>query len=228
MSQTISRSRAEPERAFYDRMYRTKNYFGHSRWVFRPFIRALIAVSGLAPGSRVLDAGCGQGFFSDLLAAEGLRVFSTDISVVGLAVTRANARNSRVFASDLMTAAFVRPFDAVFIRSCSLFNTSELTRLRPFIRQLHGMVRPGGVVIFVYNTNASGARGSWTHHRLEDLQASFVEFPSEVAVYLANKLDVLVLGTRAFSAQMTRANKLLARLTGFGAEAVVLSRTPAA
>ena len=230
MGEITAGASVEPEREFYDRAYSSSNYFHYDDRLFGPFIRGLIAISGLKKGAQVLDAGCGQGFFSHLLSKEGLEVFSTDISLVGLAAARAavGGRSSRVFASDLNHSAFIRPFDGVFIRSCTLFNTTDLARRRRFIDTLHGMVKPGGIVMFVYNTNLSGPGGNWTHHRLEDLRASFTMGRTDIAVYLVNKVDVLVLGSRAFNRTMTRANERLARLTGWGAEAVILSRVASA
>ena len=54
--------------ATYDRFYRQPNYFHYRDWLYRPFIRALIKAAGLKRGSRVLDVGCGQGFFTALFA----------------------------------------------------------------------------------------------------------------------------------------------------------------
>ena len=69
----------ENEAATYNRFYRQPNYFQYRDWLYRPFIRALIKAAGLKRGSRVLDVGCGQGFFTALFADEGMDSLGADI-----------------------------------------------------------------------------------------------------------------------------------------------------
>jgi hypothetical protein len=53
--------------ASYERNYQRPNFFGHRSWLYRPYIKALANKAGLKDKDRVLDLGCGQGFFTSLL-----------------------------------------------------------------------------------------------------------------------------------------------------------------
>ena len=216
-------------RRFYDDVYRKDNYFAHKQRLYRPFVRSLIAAAGLKRGSDVLDAGCGQGFFSHLLAAEGMTVYGTDMSVVGLqrAKELCDGRTAtRFFASDLNCPASTHRFDCVFIRSCSLFNTDRLDQCVTPVSRLLAMVKPNGLFIFVYNTNLSAASGQWRQHRLEDIRSLLDQSCRGVHLYFVNKVDTLLFGRWAFNKPLTSVNAFVAGRTGYGGEAVAVYRTP--
>src|SRR5215813_11357591 len=78
----------EPEResvaATYNRNYRHLDFFGYKEWLYRPYIKALAKKAGLKAGCRILDAGCGQGFFTWLFADLGFAAVGADISEGGI------------------------------------------------------------------------------------------------------------------------------------------------
>jgi hypothetical protein len=39
----------------YDEKYSSSNYFGYREWLYRPFVKALVAKIRLCPGARLLD-----------------------------------------------------------------------------------------------------------------------------------------------------------------------------
>jgi len=53
------------------------------------YSRLRLVLDDVAPGSRVLDSGCGPGFLAALLAEHGVDVVGTDVSRVGPERTRA-------------------------------------------------------------------------------------------------------------------------------------------
>jgi protein-L-isoaspartate O-methyltransferase len=54
----------------YDDKYRRAHYFRYRQWLYRPFVEALVNKANLRAGCRVLDVGCGQGFFVRRLRIE--------------------------------------------------------------------------------------------------------------------------------------------------------------
>jgi cyclopropane fatty-acyl-phospholipid synthase-like methyltransferase len=72
----------------YNRMYQRANYFGYKEWLYGPYIAAVSAKAGLGPDSRVLDVGCGQGFFSKLLHRTSSNVLGIDLSATGISNAR--------------------------------------------------------------------------------------------------------------------------------------------
>ena len=68
----------------YDENYRHENYFRDRTWLYLPFIKALVKKAALRKGFSILDAGCGQGFFTSLFARLGLKATGVDLSVEGI------------------------------------------------------------------------------------------------------------------------------------------------
>lgn len=76
------------EVAFFDRFAAADDYD-----VFQPrakarIMDAFVRLSGLKPGARVLDVGCGSGTFTGLLAERGYRASGLDISPKLVALAR--------------------------------------------------------------------------------------------------------------------------------------------
>jgi SAM-dependent methyltransferase len=120
--------------------------------VFRPSMDALLRSAGIGPGLRVLDAGCGAGDVSflvaELVGPEG-QVVGVDRSAAVLATA-----HSRLAALHLPQVTFLESdldvvtpdgvFDAVVGRQVLAYVANPvavLTRLASF-------VRPGGLVVF--------------------------------------------------------------------------------
>jgi precorrin-6B methylase 2 len=112
----------------------------------------VFARAGLAPGMRVLDVGCGAGDVSLLAAAfvgKDGSVLGIDQSPesVALASERANAAgldNVRFEVGQLETFRKAETFDALVGRLVLLY----LKEPAAVVRQLAGLVRPGGVIVF--------------------------------------------------------------------------------
>lgn len=108
----------------------------------------------LPPGGQVLELASGTGTDAIYLAGQGLQVHATDIAPGMLA--RLEAKVARLGLSDRVTTqrcSFTNldgiqggPYDAVF---SNLGGLNCLSDLRPVIRSLPRLLRPGGVVTWV-------------------------------------------------------------------------------
>lgn len=215
-------------RAFYDEAYRTADLFHYNERMYRAYVKTLVAVARLKKGAAVLDAGCGQGLFTRLFAAEGMQVFSTDVSLVGLQQARARygPAVARPFVSDLYRSA-IRPdfgFDCVFVRSCSLYNTDRVDSCVATTQILMSLVRVGGLMILAYNTNLSGQGENWRQHRLEEMRLLLRSANVRYHLYFISRIDTVVLGRLAFSNVVTAINEWISRNTGIGGEIVAVIR----
>ena len=97
----------------------------------------------LAPGSRVLDLGCGTGLpTARQLAEAGLRVVGTDLSAGMVALSRDNVPRAEFHRLDIADTAeaALGPFDgAVAFFSLLMLPRAEIPHA---LRALHGMLRP--------------------------------------------------------------------------------------
>jgi SAM-dependent methyltransferase len=114
--------------------------------------RLAIELAGIAPGMRVLDAGCGPGNVSLLLAH---RVGSTGeviavdrapeaLTTVAQRAEAADLDNIHIVQDDVTTLTLDAPVDAVFGRLILMHVGDPVAVLR----NLAGQVAPGGIVAF--------------------------------------------------------------------------------
>ncbi len=105
----------------------------------------------LAAGARVLDAGCGAGLLTADLVQRGYFVHGVDVSSKMLEVARRNMKEHDLPAdrwelacTDVVSAAFPDGcFDGVAALGFLQYQTDELAALR----ELHRILRPGGVLV---------------------------------------------------------------------------------
>jgi SAM-dependent methyltransferase len=207
----------------YDQKYRTPNFFGDRLWLYRPFVAELVRKAELNAGSRLLDAGCGQGFFTALFAEQGVKALGVDVSSVGIeAANQAyHTSGARFEVGDVLRLSPQEKFDCVFTRSCSLYNSDEFAWDTAVTERLLSYVRPGGVLIFDYYTRlARNARAdTWRYHSLSQAQEHFSKFRSS-EVYFSLRLDAKLLGRIVFSRAATRFASVLSTKFDLGGELV--------
>lgn len=100
---------------------------------------------GLTPETLWLDAGCGAGTYSRLLAREGAQVVAVDYSP--LTLRKARARSDGADCAWVVSDVRRLPFRAAqFDGALCLGVLQALSASAPAVRELARAVRPGGVV----------------------------------------------------------------------------------
>ena len=103
--------------------------------------RLAFLLAGLEPGWRVLDVGCGEGFFCEALAARGVAVAGTDVSRV--AIERARARVPAVEFATCAEGSL--PFAAASFHAAWLGEVLEHVRDGiSLLEEVARVVGPGG------------------------------------------------------------------------------------
>jgi SAM-dependent methyltransferase len=140
--------------AFYDRLapdYDEMTGFGRRFVHEKPFFRLLVENHRI---STALDAGCGTGFHSLLLAQLGVSVTAVDISGEMLERLERHGREMaldiRRVRSDLqgIKDAAPGPFDAVFCMGNTLPHLLSETDIRLTLANFATILRPGGILFF--------------------------------------------------------------------------------
>jgi ubiquinone/menaquinone biosynthesis C-methylase UbiE len=211
----------------YDQKYRTHNYFHYRSWLFGPFVRAMVLKAKLKPGQNVLDVGCGQGLFSSFFGGMGLHTLGIDISPEGIRSASATygSPHTRFEVADVRSIDFDTQFDCVFVRACSLYNTTDLESARETTTRLLGMVKGGGVLIFDYYTNLCSKKSSatWMYHSMSGIRRHFTEYWGS-RTYFSLRIDTLFAGRFAFSGLFSAVGAFLSSTLGIGGDVVVFVR----
>ena len=120
----------------------------------RSMVREHVAREG--PLGRVVEFGCGTGFFTDVLAGKAERLVATDVApgMVQLAERRVQATNVSFQVEDCQQSSFADGcFDTAFISLVLHFTEPART-----VREMHRLLRGGGTLLVV-NLDPGGLTG---------------------------------------------------------------------
>ncbi|HZR40986.1 MAG TPA: class I SAM-dependent methyltransferase [Ktedonobacteraceae bacterium] len=117
-----------------------------------PMMSSFLQVVGDVSGLTVLDAGCGEGYLSRILAQRGANVTGIDVSapLVEIARTKAFADRISYQVADLSQplAAYQGYFDLV----ASFFVLNDVYDYRGFLRTLGAALKYGGRLVLFMNS----------------------------------------------------------------------------
>ncbi|MFQ6186451.1 methyltransferase domain-containing protein [Sinorhizobium meliloti] len=121
---------------------------------------------GLQRGADLLDAGCGAGVFTSLLASSGFTMHGADVSRTAIATARATV-NASFEIGPLSKRVFGQLFDAVLCLDV-LFHVVDDAEWRKSVETLFDSVKPGGFLVIIEYFPAAGAKAA-THCRWRSL-----------------------------------------------------------
>jgi len=156
--------------------------------------------SRLARSKRVLDAGCGAGYGSALLAQDALEVFGVDLKSEAVAYARAHYSEPNLFFAQGSCAAL--PLASASLDLVVAFEVIEhIAEWRDFLAEARRVLRPSGQFVVStpnkdYYTASRGASGLNPYHVHEFTYEEFLQeltqiFPS-VCLYLENHSESIV------------------------------------
>ena len=124
----------------------------------RPYLEELVRT--LAPGSSVLDLGCGTGEpILRFLAERGFAVTGVDASAAMIDIARPRFPGARLLVGDMRTVAFDHRFDAVLAWH-SLFHLPHADQRAIFARFAQ-LLNPHGILMF---TSGSAHGETWSEN----------------------------------------------------------------
>lgn len=138
-------------------------------WARRHYVDAF----GLAPG-RLLDVGCGDGFWTSIFRELGFEATGVDLSPGGIEAARSRYPGIEFRVADADAPLPFEPgsFDVIFCRAISHFGEPdlEIPRVTWLIDRLMALLAPGGVLLASYHTTRDGSvvHGR-THHPVSAL-----------------------------------------------------------
>ena len=108
--------------------------------------RALAKVGMDPAGKRVLDVGCGTGFFTDYYLGRGAQVTGLDITSASIERLRARFPRASFVLADVSEASLEERYDVVNAFDV-LYHITDDDRWGAAVRNLAAAVAPGGVLL---------------------------------------------------------------------------------
>ena len=129
------------------------------------------AYSCFTPGMRVLDAPCGDGFWSKILRSFGCTVTSTDLSPIGAKLANGICHNLEDHNPDWSP----HKFDLVFCRGISHLHHRTVP-IQPFWDVLNNLMQYAPKVLIIYSTTQSNKMvANHFHHTRKELDKLMCE-----------------------------------------------------
>jgi ubiquinone/menaquinone biosynthesis C-methylase UbiE len=122
-----------------------KNFLG------QPPHQALVASLGNVENKKILELGCGTGWYSVFLAKRGARVTGVDLGPMLVATANCRARTNQVACEFLVANIRTLPFEAETydaITGISILHHLDQGSLRLAFQEIHRILKKGGVASF--------------------------------------------------------------------------------
>ena len=140
MSSVLSQNK-ESEVAFFDSHGASKAYDVFTPATNERIIDIVVRLTGLAPGARIADLGCGSGVFTDRLRQRGYQCTGVDLSPKLIRIAREKYPGIEFLEGDIERLPFPDgSFDAVLLAGV-LHHLPERAKCAAEIRRI---LRPGG------------------------------------------------------------------------------------
>lgn len=131
-------------------------------------------------GMKVLDVGCGKGYFAEALRLAGFEACGLDYSEVALGHALSNFPSCKFVHMDGFEPRFPSHFDLIFIKGFSGVNTHDLDFIASLLNKYVRLLQREGVLVMGFKCNMSGKESSedetvnWSRPEIQ-------EFSSKVA-----------------------------------------------
>lgn len=157
----------------YDKFYQNSEFQYYDVETTRKFLNGILGKGCIKTGARILDIGCGTGFYTELLQASGYNAMGIDVSRVGLLKGRKRHPDLQLITGDASSMPFIHSsFDALFMNGCSLANTRDMNALQSYVSYLTGYLKDNGVLVFLGRSDFSGEtspNAGWIYHSFDEI-----------------------------------------------------------
>ncbi len=159
---------------FYENLFADGDLRYYPPDITRRFLRAICRKSGVPVGGRVLDVGCGTGYFSGIFHELGYRVTGVDFSPTAIGKARVCHANVCFEVQDARALEFGdKRFDLLFLSGCSILNTADIDDIRVLVTRLMQLLAPGGTLAMINSTTLGGECATdttWISHSWRDIK----------------------------------------------------------
>ncbi|KAA3644124.1 MAG: class I SAM-dependent methyltransferase [Chloroflexi bacterium] len=171
------RQRSDSE--WFDQKYQFEDYPRHEVHD-RSFVRAIIHKLQPRLPSKLLDLGCGLGWYSYLFSQAGFEVTGADMSPVGIQGAQNLYPTEEIdwVVGDGLKLDFHHEFDIVHVSNFSPFtmvDSLETEQAKLISGQIMRYLKQNGLLVFVWNSrlDESDPQGTWANYSIKQIARYF-------------------------------------------------------
>lgn len=136
----------------------------------------IIRHTGLTPGAKILDLGCGPGLYTERFARQGYKVTGIDFSRRSILYAKQqaaeNLTDTDYIFQNYLTIDFANEYDLVILIYCD-FGVLPDSEARLLLKKVHAALKPGGFFIFDVFTPVKFIQYQDFHHTWECSPSGF-------------------------------------------------------
>jgi SAM-dependent methyltransferase len=159
--------------SYYDQFYTSDDFKYYPEGITKKFFRGVFSKCHIKPPGKILDVGCGTGYYCKIFRDLGFQATGIDFSRTAIAKARHNYPDIDFSVADALNLPFdPSSFDVILSYGCSVVSTHEIPKINEYVRHLMSRVKPGGWLLLIGGSNLSGRRlekSSWLCHTWNDL-----------------------------------------------------------
>jgi ubiquinone/menaquinone biosynthesis C-methylase UbiE len=159
--------------SYYDQFYTSDDFKYYSEKLTKKFIKGVLAKCHISPPGKILDVGCGTGYYCRIFHEMGFQPIGVDFSKTAIAKAREKFPTLEFRVGDALDLPFDPSiFDVILSYGCSVVSTYEISKIQEYVRYLMTFIKRGGWLVLIGGSNLSGRRletSSWLSHTWKDL-----------------------------------------------------------
>ncbi|MEK6570630.1 MAG: class I SAM-dependent methyltransferase [Bacteroidota bacterium] len=194
--------------SYYDKFYSSEDFKYYSDRITKRFFRGVFSKCGVRPTGKILDVGCGTGYYCNIFHELGFEPVGIDFSTTAIEKAKEKYPSLEFHVGDALNLPFApSSFDVVLSYGCSVVSTYDLGQIHSYVRHLRSFVKPGGWLLLIGGSNLSGNRlttSTWLSHTWEDLRRFIPECNwRSLGPFLSHVRLVSIVGSLALGSAVT-------------------------
>lgn len=193
---------------YYNNFYEKDDFRYYEAKISLKLLKTVSSECILHKDSKILDLGCGTGFYTELFRQMGYNSIGIDISKTAIAKAAEKYPKSKFEVADALNLPYQKKsFDMIFLFGCSIVNTDDLSEIDRVFRYLLDFVKENGTIVFIGGSNLSGKLtgvSEWFNHTWKQLKEISADKPYKITGPFLSHLRIInLLGSFGYSGLIT-------------------------
>jgi SAM-dependent methyltransferase len=158
---------------YYNEFYENDDFTYYNESITGRFLKSILGSAGIKPGAKILDIGCGTGYYTNIFTKLGYDALGIDYSTTAITKAKEKYPRSKFEVIDGSKLPYEKKsFDFIFLFGCTLINHVEPVKINEYLEYVRNYINEGGSLVYIGGSNLKGnfiGESEWYNHRFNDL-----------------------------------------------------------